>query len=289
MLKLTCVIENTANFASEFYAEHGLSILIEYGDNKILFDTGKSPEVLEKNMKLLNGFNDLNYVILSHGHNDHTGGLSHVYSNCSADIFMHEKAILPKYVFRNDNMQFIGTKGKLETNETPIKKDIKNKCTNIVFITKTIEIAPNIFIFTKILLKHSFEMIDQSFFVKNDGNLIKDNFEDEIALVVKTDNGLVIFSGCAHKGIVNTVSSAVEYFNENLYALIGGTHLVSAKDDQLKKTMKELQKFDPCYLVFGHCNGFDASCKFKNEFKNKFQTLESGKEIIIPLNSKVKF
>ncbi len=81
---------------------------------------------------------------------------------------------------------------------------------------------------------------------------------------------------------MNTVSSAAEYFNEDVYAVIGGTHLISANEDRLKKTMHEFKKFDPDYLIFGHCNGFDASCKLKNEFKNKFMILESGKEIVIP-------
>ena len=61
MVKISCVVENTATFASEFYAEHGLSILIENGDTKVLFDTGNNPEVLKKNMELLNGFENLNH------------------------------------------------------------------------------------------------------------------------------------------------------------------------------------------------------------------------------------
>ncbi len=203
MLKLTCVIENTSTFASEFSAEHGLSILIEYGDSKILFDTGKSPEVFKKNMKLLNGFEDLNYVILSHGHYDHTGGLSYLYNHCPADILMHRTAILPKYVFRNDKLQFIGTEGNYETKESNIQNDQKNNRTsNIKFISKTVELSPNIFIFTNISLKYDFETIDQSFFIKDNGKLLRDTFEDEIALVFKTEKGLIIFSGCAHKGII---------------------------------------------------------------------------------------
>ena len=229
MLKLTCVVENTSTFASEFSAEHGLSIFIEYGDSKILFDTGKSHEVFKKNMKLLNGFEELNYVILSHGHYDHTGGLSYLYNHCPADILMHRTAILPKYVFRNDKMKFIGTLGNFETAESNNHDDEKNRRTkSIKFITKTTEISSNIFIFTKISLKYDFEEIDQSFFIKDKGKLLQDTFEDEIALVFKTEKGLIIFSGCAHKGIVNTVSSAVEYFNEDVYAVIGGTHLISA-------------------------------------------------------------
>ncbi len=101
-------------------------------------------------------------------------------------------------------------------------------------------------------------------------------------LVIKTQEGLVILSGCGHKGIVNTVSSVAKYFNENIYAVIGGTHLITANEDRIESTITELEMFDPKYLIFGHCTGFDALCKFKNKFKNKFQILESGKEIILP-------
>ncbi len=71
-MKLSCVIENTATFESKFYAEHGLSILIEYKNNKVLFDTGSTSEVLKRNMALLNGFEGLKSVVLSHGYHDHT-------------------------------------------------------------------------------------------------------------------------------------------------------------------------------------------------------------------------
>lgn len=284
MVKITCVVENTATFASEFYAEHGLSILIEDGKTKVLFDTGNSPEVLKKNMGLLNGFKDLNYVVLSHGHDDHTGGLSYIFKNTSADILMHEKALLPKYVLRKGKMQFIGTKGEYITKNSSkhVNNDQKtNDSTKVEFISKTIEIAPNIYIFPEISLKYDFEGIDPSFLICDNGNFLSDNFEDELVLVIRTDKGLVVLSGCAHRGIVNTVSSVVEYFNDDIYAVIGGTHLVSSNEDRLNRTSKELKKFDPDQLIFGHCNGFDAQCRFKKEFKNKFQILESGKEINI--------
>ncbi len=283
MVKLTCVIENTATFASAFYAEHGLSILIEDGNTKVLFDTGNSPEVLKKNMEILNGFEGLRCVVLSHGHDDHTGGLPYIIDNSSADILMHEKALLSKYVLRNGEMQFIGTQKEYDTKNSYLQiNDQETKyVSKIKFISKTTEIAPNIFIFPEISLNYDFEEINPSFFIKENGKFSRDNFEDEIVLVIKTDQGLVVLSGCAHRGIVNTVSYVAEYFNENIYAVIGGTHLVSASENRLTKTVNELQKFDPNYLIFGHCNGFDALCRFKKEFKNKFQMLESGKEMTI--------
>ncbi len=280
MVKITCVVENTAAFASEFYAEHGLSILIEDGKNKILFDTGNSPEVLQKNMGLLNGFDDLNLAVLSHGHNDHTGGLSLILNNTPAHILMEERALLPKYVSRNGNTKFIGT--KVDCNfQNSINADDQRLSKRVEFISKTVEIAPNIFIFHNIPMKYDFESLDPSFLIRDNEKYKIDSFDDELVLVLKTDMGLVVLSGCGHRGIVNTVSSVFDYFDEDLYAVIGGTHLVSADEYRLKKTSAKLKKFCPEKLIFGHCNGFDAICRFKNDFGNKFQTLESGKVINI--------
>lgn len=278
-MKLICVNDNTAKFSSEFYAEHGLSILIENGDSKVLFDTGRSPEVLKHNMEQLNGFKNLKHVVLSHGHDDHTGGLSQVLNNSSPNIYLHKTAILPKYVMRNDNMEFIGI-SKISYADTKDKE--KKLQPKLKLISKTIEIEPNIFIFAEISFFNDFEELDPSFFIEKNDNFLHDNFEDELVLVIKTQEGLVILSGCGHKGIVNTVSSVAKYFNENVYAVIGGTHLITANEDRIESTITELEKFDPKYLIFGHCTGFDALCKFKNRFKNKFQILESGKEIILP-------
>ncbi|MBZ2165689.1 MBL fold metallo-hydrolase [Methanobacterium spitsbergense] len=278
-MKLICVNDNTAKFSSEFYAEHGLSILIENGDSKVLFDTGKTPEVLKHNMEQLNGFKNLKHVVLSHGHEDHTGGLSQVLNNSSPNIYLHKRAILPKYIMRNDNMEFIGI-SKISYADTKDKE--KKLQPKLKLISKTIEIEPNIFIFAEISFFNDFEELDPSFFIEKNDNFLHDNFEDELVLVIKTQEGLVILSGCGHKGIVNTVSSVAKYFNENVYAVIGGTHLITANEDRIESTISELVKFDPKYLIFGHCTGFDALCKFKNRFKNKFQILESGKEIILP-------
>ncbi len=278
-MKLICVNDNTAKFSSEFYAEHGLSILIENGDFKVLFDTGKTPEVLKHNMEQLNGFKNLKHVVLSHGHEDHTGGLSQVLNNSSPNIYLHKTAILPKYIMRNDNMEFIGI-SKISYADTEDKE--KKLQPKFKLISKTIEIEPNIFIFAEISFFNDFEESDPSFFIEKNDNFLHDNFEDELVLVIKTQEGLVILSGCGHKGIVNTVSSVAKYFNENVYAVIGGTHLITANEDRIESTITELEKFDPKYLIFGHCTGFDALCKFKTRFKNKFQILESGKEIILP-------
>lgn len=279
-MKLTCVIDNTANFSSEFYAEHVLSILIDYDNNKILFDTGKSSEILKHNINLFNGFNNIKKVVVSHGHSDHTGGLSYIQENSSADIFIHENAFLPKYISKNGRLEFIGTQDIDKSYMKIIPNTVNSTKLTENLIYKPLKIAPNIYIFGNIELKYDFEEMNPFFLVKEDGKLINDNFDDEIVLVINSDKGLVIFSGCAHRGIINTLSSVVKYFKEKVYAVIGGTHLINAHDNRLNKTMNELKKFDPENLIFGHCNGLNAQCILKSQFNDKFQVLKSVEEFI---------
>ena len=165
---------------------------------------------------------------------DHTGGLSQVLNNSSPNIYLHKTAILPKYIMRNDNMEFIGISRISYVDTKDKEKKLQPK---LKLISKTIEIEPNIFIFAEISFFNDFEELDPSFFIEKNDNFLHDNFEDELVLVIKTQEGLVILSGCGHKGIVNTVSSVAKYFNENVYAVIGGTHLITANEDRIESTI----------------------------------------------------
>jgi len=273
------VVENTAKFSSEFLAEHGFSILIEHENSKILFDTGRSPKVLEHNMEILDAFNNLDSVVISHGHNDHTGGISTILKNSSVDIYMHENGFKPKYLSQDGNMRFIGTVTEYQIGADKIDL-VDDERSRLKFVGKTMEIAPDIYIFTDIPMKNNFEKIDPSLFSLSNGKFVSDKFHDEIVVVLRLDNGLVIVSGCAHKGIINTVTAVSEYFNEKVLAVVGGTHLVSADENRKNRTVDEFKMIQPEKLVFGHCTGFDVQHLFKYEFKEVFQPLECGTEIM---------
>ncbi len=291
MVEITCVIDNTASFGSKFHAEHGLSILIEDNDEKILFDTGRTPEILKYNLSMLNGFDNLKYIVLSHGHHDHVGGLPAFLkqkdlkvimhrdapvpgslrgtSSGTTKVIMHRDAPVPKYVIEDKKIRFAGF--SLE------KDDILDL--DFRLISKTTKIMRNVWIFTPISKRYEFEEIDPSFVLKKDGKFIKDRFEDEIVLVIRADRGLVVISGCAHSGILNIISSVKEYFDDEVKGIIGGIHLTSSSFFRLRKTVDEMKNFKVDLLALGHCTGLDAICMLKEKFENKFQLLESGKRI----------
>ena len=274
---LSCVVENTATFASEFWAEHGFSVLIEHEDAKILFDTGKSPEVLKRNMTLIDGFKDLETVVLSHGHSDHTGGLPAVFKHSSADIFMHEKGLQPKYTSTDGKMKFIGTPAEYHFNSEDVPfTQVKSR---FKFVENPMEIAPDVYIFTDIPMLNNFEELNPSLLCLDDGKFVQDPFNDELVMVIRTDPGLIIVSGCAHRGIINTITAVSDYFNEKICGVVGGTHLVTADENRMIRTVQEFESITAKKLIFGHCNGFEAQCIFKNKFKEVFQPLECGTTI----------
>lgn len=277
-MKIFCVVENTAAFSSEFWAEHGFSVLIEHESSKILFDTGRSPEILERNMGLINGFDDLETVVLSHGHEDHTGGLPAVFKNTSADIFMHKKGLQPKYISKDGEMKFIGTPEEYYSDVNEVH--LPQSKSHFKFVEKPVEIAPDIYIFTDIPMLNDFEKLNPSLFCLDNGKCIQDPFNEELVMVVRTDHGLVIVSGCAHRGIINTTTAVSNYFHEKICGVVGGTHLVTADENRRNRTVQELETIQAKKLVFGHCNGFEAQCLFKNKFKDVFQPLECGKSLM---------
>jgi 7,8-dihydropterin-6-yl-methyl-4-(beta-D-ribofuranosyl)aminobenzene 5'-phosphate synthase len=267
-MKISCVVDNQAKFQSNFYAEHGFSLMIHGNDENMLMDTGKTPMVLKRNLDLM-GIKSVDRVIISHGHYDHTGGIP-VLKDMEALLMMHPQALIPKYAVGDGKSRYIGF---------PENLDLKTLKTD--FLTETTRINSNMWIFNHVESWCDFETIPAYLKVKKDDKFLKDEFNDELNLVIKTDKGLVVLSGCAHRGMVNILYSAREYFQDEIYGVIGGSHLVQAPSKRIKQTIDEFKKISPETIALGHCTGFEALCRFKKEFKDKFIPLESGAEIIV--------
>ena len=141
-MKISCVVDNIAGFHSNFYAEHGFSVLVEKNNENILMDTGNTPPVLKHNLDLL-GIESVDKLILSHGHHDHTGGISAVplLKENKTKLYMHPQALTPKYAVHGDESRYIG-----------FPKNIDADKLNMEFhqITETTKIGSNIWIFNQV-------------------------------------------------------------------------------------------------------------------------------------------
>lgn len=272
-MEISCIVDNRAGLKSNFYAEHGFSLLVEEKDTHFMVDTGQTPTVLKHNMDIM-GIKAVDGVMMSHGHNDHTGGIlalndGKINIGSKTKFFMHPEALLPKFAVGDRTKRYIGF------------PEINTETLNLEWVTENTQISDDMWIFNQVEDHSGFEPIPEYLKVIENGKCSPDEFKDELNLVIKTRKGLVVISGCAHKGIVNILNSASEYFQDDIYGVIGGSHLMDAPPERIQKTVESFKKLNPEIIALGHCTGFDALCLFRREFGDKFIPLESGAEISI--------
>ena len=248
---------------------HGVSFLITLDDGyKILFDTAQK-DIFIKNSKILSTdpFSS-NVCVISHNHYDHSGGLIHLINGAfNSPIYVHEKFLVDRFSIRNGKP--ISSVGIDSTALLDYKK--------LVMIKESItKIHENVYILANVNLENDFETISKNFVIKRDDNFIQDNFEDEISLIIDSERGLIIISGCSHKGMINILNSAKRFFDKDIYAFIGGTHLIGSSDFRLNKTVNELNKFDLKILGACHCTGDKAMKLLSKEFKDSFVRIKTG-------------
>jgi 7,8-dihydropterin-6-yl-methyl-4-(beta-D-ribofuranosyl)aminobenzene 5'-phosphate synthase len=256
-MRITILVDNYVA-KRNFLAEHGFSLLIETKDRKILFDTGQG-YVLENNLHILGkDISDISQIVLSHGHDDHTGGLKFfIKKGVFPSILAHPDIVYPKFKIEGDKKSNIGLKNSLDHFQLDFSKDVKDFGNGIIFSG---EVPKN----------NKWELEETKYFRSVSGRLEKDPFSDDTSLFVKTPRGLLVLTGCAHSGIINIVQYGLNLTKaERLYGIIGGMHLKSASLARIKRTASILSEMKPDFLTISHCTGFDAGVIFKNIFKER--------------------
>ncbi len=263
-LKITALVENTAG-GKALLAEHGFSLWIEYGDKKILFDTGQGYVLKNNAAQLSIDLEDADAMVLSHGHYDHTGGMEKIKKINKIKIFTHKDSLLPKYSkHRDDSVHTIGMKPFHE-----------NKL-NYHFNDRPVELYKGFHLTGTIPRITDFENTGGQFFCDKECRKV-DNLPDDQAAFIETPAGLVVILGCAHSGVINTL----EYISSltgsrSIHTLIGGMHLGSASKNRMDKTIAGLKKFDIQNLYPAHCTGFKATAQMLQEFPEIFRTCKTG-------------
>lgn len=263
-VKITTLVEDTAQ-GDGLLAEHGISFWIEYGQRKILFDTGQSGVVV-KNAEMLGiDLSQTEAIVISHGHYDHTGGLEPVLNLAkNTKIYLHPNALNKKYSYHGGSSRFIGIAGGIKSIiESYIKAD------KVVLSKEPTEIFDGLFVTGQVPRTNDFEVEEDEFFIDEQAKK-PDPLPDDQSLFFKTKSGLVVILGCAHAGIVNTLNYITKISGVNeVYAVMGGMHLIGASKGKLAKVIDNLEKFGLQKIGPGHCTGSEAALELRKAYPRR--------------------
>jgi len=264
-IKLTTLSENTAS-APGLLAEWGLSILVETDNYKVLLDTGLGVSAAYNAAILGVDLSAVDRIVLSHGHRDHTGGLQHVLSvmRKEIEVIAHPDIWAAKY------SRTFSKKEKYAG--IPFVRDaLENWRASFRLSQEPVWITDNIVTTGEIVMHTEYENIDRDLFVKEDGELRPDPLRDDLALVIKSQTGLIVVLGCGHRGMINTLHHAQKITGvEQIHMVVGGTHLLHASREQMDLTIAELKRLDIQKIGVSHCTGLQAAATLFKEFGDKF-------------------
>jgi 7,8-dihydropterin-6-yl-methyl-4-(beta-D-ribofuranosyl)aminobenzene 5'-phosphate synthase len=275
-IKITTLAENTAELG--YLAEWGLSMLVEADGVKVLFDTGAGIAAVHNAQLMDIDLASVDKIVLSHGHRDHTGGLREVLMRMNKDIeiIAHPDIWAAKYTkFRKKPESYSGV---------PFRREmLESLGARFNLTAKPVRISPHFMTTGEIPMISDYEEIDTGLFDKDTGEMLPDELNDDLAMVIDAEFGLVVISGCAHHGIVNTLKQAQKVTGKELvYAAIGGTHLLNADLARLAQTAADLKEMGVQYLGVSHCTGFEACSYLAQEFGERFFLNNSGSRWTLP-------
>ncbi len=311
-LQITTLIENMADDAGELACEHGLSLYIEFAGKKILFDTGQTGEFVSNAQKLGKSLTEVDSIVISHGHYDHSGGVIRLVEELNGaggktvapcTMYVGAEFFHKKYKHLSDGTYRYNGNGFTE-DDLPAEKVTLHKISeDITYLEENIMLFKNFKRFT------DFEKPNPKFVVEREDmtvarqelsnepgkeksglcaekkvvidetaacNYEQDDFRDEIALGLCTSKGLVLVVGCSHVGIVNIVRTVKERTGLPVYSVLGGTHLVEADEERLDKTMEALQECGLTQIAVSHCTGEPGMERVAREFGSNFVKNNTG-------------
>ncbi|MBE6303501.1 MAG: MBL fold metallo-hydrolase [Bacteroidales bacterium] len=267
-MKITVLVDNISNDAQGLKAEHGLSFFMQADERKFLVDVGATSLFIENACKLGVDIADVDYLILSHAHADHTGGLEAFLSiNSKAKIYLSENVC---------GRNFFSTRRGVKRNISIDHRLLQLHEERFIFVNKNTSVTENVKLISAIPCIYSAPKANATLFADN----APDDFLHELAVVVKNDNGSAsVISPCTHRGILNILDAVKNY---NVSKFVGGLHLLDSDEKNSFESVEEIQSLAHeilkrnIFLCTGHCTGINAKNILSKELGNNFAEFYTG-------------
>lgn len=273
-MRIVNLIENIkGNPECDF--EHGLSLYVETQKHKLLMDTGCSDKFLENAKRLSVQLENVDSVVLSHGHYDHGGGLlDFAKINSHARIYVRENAFLDFYHGKDENKRYIG-----------LDKRISNLA-QLYYVSGNMRMDKELFLFTNVTSRILWPSSNLELTVEKDGVLVQDDFSHEQYLVISQNGKNILISGCAHNGILNILEKYHQIFSKNPDVVISGFHMMKKSGykqediELIEKTAWKLKDYRTKFYTC-HCTGEEPYERMKRILREQIDYVKSGEEVEI--------
>lgn len=259
-MELKVLVDNNTIIDRYYLAEPAVSYLISDGGTKILFDVGYSDVFIQNAQKMNESLMDISYIVISHGHNDHTGGLvplAKYYAEAKAENINHDS---PTVIAHPDAFSYKEYSGEDIGSILDSNKISKYFATSLA--NKPLWITDSLVFLGEIERSNDFENIEAIGQCEKLDSMIDDYVKDDSALVYKSTQGLVIITGCSHAGICNIIEYAKKVCgDERILDVIGGFHLLEPGKVQAEGTLsyfnaQQIKDIHPC-----HCTSLEYKIK----------------------------
>ncbi len=280
--RITVLVDNRAERPG-LATEHGLSLWIEHGDCKILFDTGASGRALLANADALGiDLATANAVCLSHGHLDHTGGLAAALPKLAgADLYAHPLVFGEKFSRSAAGWHSIGI---------PLTKDQIESAGVLTHLSEDPqEVCPGATLLGAVERDESLVPPTPHLYASGAVGRTVDKFPDDLALVLEVGGGIVVVTGCAHAGIVNHCRAAQRHVNPDdrvgkgdVVAVVGGFHLGGTPPEFIQATIEGLRRIAPARIHPCHCTGKTGADALVRAFGPACKPIATGSVLEFP-------
>lgn len=278
-LRITVLCENTVP-SPGLLGEHGFAAFVEAPGGNLLFDTGQGFSLVQNSLRLQKDLRTVSRLVLSHGHFDHTGGmLAFLGVHGPCEVVGHPDVLGERFRWMP-----MGPEEKPVSIGIPWREAyLTTRGARFQWRTDFAEIGENVFVSGVVPRETAFEQGDPKFVVRKNGEWVPDPFLDDYSLVLKTSRGLVVILGCAHAGLINILNHAIAKTGvDNIYAILGGTHLGFSPEAQLEATIPALKRYQVQILAVSHCTGQSPVARLAAEFGSGFAFGHVGFTLTIP-------
>ena len=270
---VTVLVDNMAG-GGPLLGEWGASFFLETDKHRILIDTGAGQALIGNARNLNVDLGKTEGIVLSHEHADHTDGLEQALKACgTVDLYLHQTGFETRYWKEGSTV---------EPHRLPFsRQQLAQRVRKLVETKEPTIIREGVMVTGQIPRVTDFEDtgVRENAFLDQSAKT-PDPIADDQAIFFRVPEGVVILLGCGHAGLVNTMQYVCQLLGESeIYAVMGGTHLVGASPHRVQQTIAALRRYKVQKVLLSHCTGLDAHVQFAVAFPGRCQWPASGTRI----------